>query len=268
MPLLLQIVIWTALGGVLGALAASLLLVLSDAWHRRLLPHLISFAVGALLGAAFLALLPHAIESAGMEELHAIGATFVAGILLFFVMEKLVVWRHCHAHDCEAHMPDHDHHHADHAAGVLVLIGDGLHNLIDGVLIAAAFLVDPHLGIVTALAVAAHEIPQEVGDVAVLLNSGMSRRQALIYNIGASLTSVLGGIVAYFALDDAVRAQPYVLAIAAGSFVYIAVADLIPGLHRRIAPRSGLKQFVMILLGLGMILAGHSLLHENSGLFG
>src|SRR5690606_38416648 len=119
-----------------------------------------------------------------------IGATFVAGILLFFGMEKLVVWRHCHSHECEAHVPDLErHHHPERSAGVLVLVGDGLHNLIDGVLIAAAFLVDPHLGIVTALAVAAHEIPQEVGDVAVLLNSGMSRGRALTYNVVASLTS-------------------------------------------------------------------------------
>src|SRR5690606_18223783 len=161
-------------------------------WHRRLLPYLISFAVGALLGAAFLALLPHAIESAGMERLHEIGLTFVAGILLFFMVEKLVIWRHCHVHDCEAHAPEHHHGKPEHAAGVLVLIGDGLHNLIDGVLIAAAFLTDFHLGVVTALAVAAHEIPQEVGDVAVLLQSGMSRTRALLYNVAASLPAHVG----------------------------------------------------------------------------
>src|SRR5688500_11060115 len=129
MSLLPAIILFTALGGVLGVLAASLLLLLSDDWHRRLLPHLISFAVGALLGAAFLALLPHAIEAAGPANLHEVGLTFVIGILLFFVLEKLVIWRHCHARDCEAHAPEH-HHRPERTAGVLVLIGDGLHNLI------------------------------------------------------------------------------------------------------------------------------------------
>ncbi len=261
MSLLLAIILFTALGGVLGVLAASVLLLLSDHWHRRLLPYLISFAVGALLGAAFLALLPHAIEAAGMESLHEIGLTFVIGILLFFLLEKLVIWRHCHVHDCEAHTPDHDHSRPERAAGVLVLIGDGLHNLIDGVLIAAAFLTDFHLGIVTALAVAAHEIPQEVGDVAVLLQSGMSRAKALLYNVAASLSAVIGGVIAYFSLEAAEGARPYVLAVAAGSFVYVAVADLIPGLHRRVDARSGVEQIVMIATGLGMILLSHSLLH-------
>lgn len=263
MSLLAAIIVFTLLGGALGAAVASVFLLLSDNWHRRVLPHLVSFAVGALLGAAFLALLPHAIELAGTDSLHDIGLTFVIGILLFFVLEKLVIWRHCHVSDCEAHAPDHGHGHrqSERAAGVLVLIGDGLHNLIDGVLIAAAFLTDFHLGIVTALAVAAHEIPQEVGDVAVLLQSGMSRTKAFLYNIAASLTAVFGGVVAYFSLETAEVARPYVLAIAAGSFVYVAVADLMPGLHRRVDARSGVEQFAMIVLGLGMILFSHSLLH-------
>ena len=261
MSLLLAIILFTALGGVLGVLAASVLLLLPDAWHRRLLPHLVSFAVGALLGAAFLALLPHAMELAGSEAMHHVGLTFVIGILLFFVLEKLVIWRHCHEHDCEAHLPDVDRAAPERTAGILVLIGDGLHNLIDGVLIAAAFLVDFHLGVVTALAVAAHEIPQEVGDVAVLLHSGMTRMKALAYNVLASLTSVVGGIAAYFSLESLEGARPYVLAIAAGSFVYVAVADLIPDLHQRVDIRSGVEQFVMIVLGLGMIVFSHSLLH-------
>lgn len=268
MSLLLAIILFTALGGVLGVLAASILLVLPDRWHHRLLPHLIGFAVGALLGAAFLALLPHAIDLAGPDAMHRIGLTFVVGILLFFVLEKLVIWRHCHEHDCEAHLPDAYHQEPERTAGVLVLIGDGLHNLIDGVLIAAAFLVDFHLGVVTALAVAAHEIPQEVGDVAVLLHSGMTRLKALAFNVLASMTAVAGGIGAYFALDAVEAARPYVLALAAGSFVYVAVADLMPGLHRRIDARSGIEQLVMILLGLAMILVSHSLLHENAFLTG
>ncbi|MDX1454427.1 MAG: ZIP family metal transporter [Gammaproteobacteria bacterium] len=261
MTLLLAIILFTALGGVLGAVIASLFLLLSDAWHRRLLPHLISFAVGALLGAAFLALLPHAMELAGNTEMHRIGLTFVVGILIFFILEKLVIWRHCHHDECVTHAPDSAHHHPERSAGALILIGDGLHNLVDGVLIATAFLTDFHLGVVTALAVAAHEIPQEVGDVAVLLQSGMSRGKAFLFNILASLTSVLGGIAAYFALETADAVRPYVLAIAAGSFVYVAVADLIPGLHKRTDLKGGAQQVIMIFAGLGMIMLGHSLLH-------
>jgi len=261
MNLLLAIILFTALGGILGVLAASILLLLSDSWHRRLLPHLISFAVGALLGAAFLALLPHAIEQSGTENMHRVGLTFVTGILLFFMLEKLVIWRHCHAQDCEAHTPDHSHRAREGSAGILVLFGDGLHNFIDGVLIATAFLVDFHLGVVTALAVAAHEIPQEVGDVAVLLQSGFSRAKALLYNIAAAMTAIAGGVIAYFSLETAVSVRPYVLALAAGSFVYVAVADLIPGLHRRVDARAGIEQMVMILLGLGMIVFSHSFLH-------
>ncbi|MDX1443893.1 MAG: ZIP family metal transporter [Gammaproteobacteria bacterium] len=261
MNLLVAIIFFTLLGGALGALVASAFLLLSDSWHRRLLPHLISFAVGALLGAAFLALLPHAMDLAGPDNMHRVGLTFVIGILLFFILEKLVIWRHCHHDDCEAHLPDEHAHHGDKTAGVLVLVGDGLHNLIDGVLIATAFLADFHLGVVTALAVAAHEIPQEVGDIAVLVNSGMSRLKAFLYNIAASFTSVIGGIVAYFALETAESVRPFVLAIAAGSFVYIAVADLIPGLHRRTRVKDSVTQVTMIVLGLGMIVLSHSILH-------
>lgn len=265
MNLLAAIIFFTLLGGILGVAVASLFLLLSDSWHRRLLPHLISFAVGALLGAAFLALLPHSMSLAGPENMHRVGMTFVIGILLFFILEKLVIWRHCHHEDCEAHTPAPEeatsHHHPERSAGVLILIGDGLHNLIDGILIATAFLTDFHLGVVTAIAVAAHEIPQEVGDVAVLLQSGMSRSKAFFYNIAASTTAVFGGIAAYFALESAEAVRPYVLAIAAGSFVYVAVADLIPGLHRRTDVGGGIQQVIMIVAGLAMIMLGHSLLH-------
>lgn len=261
MNLLLAIIVFTLLGGALGVLVASAFLLLNDDWHRRLLPYLISFAVGALLGAAFLALLPHAMDLAGPDNMHRIGLTFVIGILIFFMLEKLVIWRHCHHDDCEAHTPGDHVHDPERSAGTLVLVGDGLHNLIDGVLIATAFLADFHLGVVTALAVAAHEIPQEVGDIAVLVNSGMSRWRAFAYNIAASMTAVLGGILAYFALETAELARPYVLAIAAGSFVYVAVADLIPGLHRRTRVYDSVVQVLMIVIGLGMIVASHSLLH-------
>ncbi len=265
MPLLAWIVLFTALGGALSAIAASAFLLAPDSLRVRVLPHLVSFATGALLGAALLGLLPHAIEGAGTGQIHNVGLALLIGLLIFFVLEKLVLWRHCHAEVCEGHVPGHhghDHGKArDAASASLILIGDGFHNILDGVLIAAAFMTDIHLGIVTAIAVMTHEIPQEVGDLAILLHGGMSRLKAFTLNTLTSVTSVVGGIAAYFFLGESREALPYALAIAASSFLYIAVADLIPGLHRRVDPGSGLKQFVCIVLGVGVIYVSHSLAH-------
>lgn len=253
------IIVFSLLGGVLSVLAASLFLLIPNIIRDRLLPHFVSFAIGALLSAAFLALLPHAAEAKGID-FHDIGLTVLLGMLGFFLLEKMVLWRHCHSHECEAHAPSHEHNH-DHAAGTLVLIGDGMHNLVDGVLIAAAFLTDFDLGVVTALAVAAHEIPQEVGDFAILLSSGFSRAKALIFNILASLTTVVGAVIAYYSLADFQSVLPYVLAVAASSFIYIAVADLIPGLHKRLHFSATVQQVALILSGILTIYWAHSTLH-------
>ncbi|HEY8538031.1 MAG TPA: ZIP family metal transporter [Steroidobacteraceae bacterium] len=259
MPVLAWIVLFTAAGGVLSALAASLFLAVPDRTRARALPHLVSFATGALLSAALLGLLPHAIEGAGTADAHRIGLALLGGLLVFFVLEKLVLWRHCHQDICEGHLP-HDHS-RDAASATLILIGDGFHNVLDGVLIAAAFMTDVHLGIVTAIAVTAHEIPQEVGDLAILLNAGLSRRRALSLNLLTSVTSVLGGLVAYFLLAEVTHLLPYALAIAASSFLYIAVADLIPGLHRRVDPGSGVRQLAVIVLGVVVIYVTHRIAH-------
>jgi len=270
MPLLTWILLFSLLGGVLSVLAAAVFLLFPEQLRARLLPHFVSYAIGALLGAAFLALLPHALEGPGVEDLHIITGTVLLGVLGFFLLEKLVLWRHCHHTVCEVHAPedgqDHNHAHThtpqvNHAAGTLILIGDGIHNLVDGVLIAAAFLTDIHLGIVTSLAVAAHEIPQEVGDFAVLLHSGFSRRRALVYNFLASLTTLVGATAAYYGLREAEAALPYILAIAASSFIYIAVADLIPGLHKRLEVRATVQQVVLIVAGVLTIFFAHSTLH-------
>jgi zinc and cadmium transporter len=267
MSLLTWILLFSLLGGVLSVLAAALFLGLSEALRKRLLPHTVSFAIGALLGAAFLALLPHALGSPGVEDLHIITGTVLLGVLGFFLLEKMVLWRHCHHSDCEVHAPDegHDHHHEHgrnkQAAGTLILIGDGIHNLVDGILIAAAFLTDIHLGVVTSLAVAAHEIPQEVGDFAVLLHSGFTRARALAYNVITSLTTVVGALIAYFGLREAEAALPYILAVAASSFIYIAVADLIPGLHKRLEARATVQQILLIAAGVLTIHFAHSTLH-------
>jgi len=243
----------TALGGLASAAFAGTFLLLSESARARALPHLVSFATGALLGAALLALLPEAVERAGADGAQGIGVALLAGFGLFFVIEKLVLWRHAHSHehdDCGHEVHDHAR---DKASGILVIAGDSIHNAMDGVLVAAAFLTDIHLGVLTVLAVAAHEVPHRVGDFAILLHSGMSRRRALVLNLVTGLTAVIGGILAWFWLRTAIGALPYALAVAAAGFLYIAVAGLIPALHRRVDPRTSLAQIALIGLGVGVI---------------
>jgi zinc and cadmium transporter len=251
------IILLTAACGALSALIAGGFMLLPAARRDALLPHLVSFATGALLGAALLALLPHALDSGAGA--HGIGIALVAGIISFFVLEKLVLWRHCHVDHCEAHGPE--DHHRDKASATLILWGDAFHNLLDGVLIAAAFLTDPHLGVVTTIAVFAHEIPQEVGDLAILLNGGMSRRRALALNVAVSLTSIAGAVIAWYLLAPALEWLPYALAVAAASFLYVAVADLIPSLHRRVDARTSIQQVALIALGIVVIASTHALAH-------
>ncbi|HET7811227.1 MAG TPA: ZIP family metal transporter [Steroidobacteraceae bacterium] len=272
MNTLIWIVSSTLVSGVLSVLAAGLFLALPGRQREAALPHLVSFATGALLGAALLALIPHAVIGAGSERVHEVGIALIAGIALFFVLEKFLLWRHCHDDHCDTHTVGGHLHHHDHghatpahhhnpgtedarrkASGALVLVGDALHNVLDGVLIAAAFLTDVHLGLVTAVAIMAHEIPQEVGNFAVLLHSGMSRSRALLLNMLTSLTAVIGGVAGFFALEQTMAVLPFALAVAASSLLYVAVADLIPGLHRRIDPRSSVMQVLLISLGVAVI---------------
>lgn len=266
MELLLYIIVFTAIGGVLSVLAAGLFLLLPERQRTQILPHGISFAIGALLTVSFWGLIPHAFEEARPEQLQSLSGTILVGILLFFILEKLLIWRHCHSQTCEAHSEDsHDHghhHHGKRSTGVLIILGDSIHNFVDGVLIAAAFLTDVHLGIVTSLAVAAHEIPQEVGDFAILLESGYSKGKALFYNILASLTTVIGGVLAYFSLEDLHQVLPYFLTLASSSFIYIAVADLIPSLHRKTDIKTSLQQIGLILAGVLLILSLHDFAHN------
>ncbi len=263
--LILWVIAFTALGGALSAVAAGAFLLLPATARARLLAPLVSFAVGALLGAALLGLLPHALSRGAAPE--RVTLTVLLGLLLFFVLEKMVIWRHCHSDECEVHGAGHEYaaHAVEHArqraAGKLILIGDGIHNLVDGVLIAAAFLTDLRLGIVTSIAVIAHEIPQEVGDFAILLNSGYTRLRAFVFNALSGLTTVVGGVVAYLSLSFAEQVVPYVLAIAASSFLYIAVADLIPGLHKRPEFSATVQQVGLIGLGIAVIFALQLVLH-------
>jgi zinc and cadmium transporter len=237
----------TVAGGVLSLLAAAALaLNARAAWVQVL----ISYAVGALLGAAFLELLPEAFQMG--VSIEKMAATVLGGILLFFVLEKLVLWRHCHLEQCEAHDPPQAQH--DHGrSGMMIMIGDTFHNFVDGVLIAAAFLANHELGVVTAIAIIAHEIPQEVGDFLILLHSGYSKARALLFNLLSSAAMVAGGVLAYFALQTLQEWVPYLLALAAASMLYVSVADLIPGLHRRPELQATLQQVVLIVLGVATI---------------
>ena len=274
MNLLLLIIIFTAVGGVLSVMAAAVFLLLRDHHRNAVLPHGISFAIGALLAVAFWGLIPEAFAEVKPEQFQALSGTILAGILGFFVLEKLLIWRHCHYGRCEAHGEDgqgddhahghgHSHGHSNaKSAGVLIILGDSIHNFVDGVLIAAAFLTDVQLGIVTSLAVAAHEIPQEVGDFAILLDSGYSKGKALFYNILASLTTVLGGVLAYFSLENLHDSLPYFLALAASSFIYIAVADLIPSLHTKTDMKTSLQQIALIAAGVFLICSLHGIAHN------
>ncbi|MDH5358572.1 MAG: ZIP family metal transporter [Gammaproteobacteria bacterium] len=271
MELLLWIIGFSLIGGLLSVIIAASFLLLSEKHRSVAVPHLVSFAVGALLGASFLGLIPHALEHEFAVDPHNIGMTLLLGLLTFFVLEKMVLWRHCHIDHCDGHLPEldtHDHHGHDHgisnknkAAGTLILVGDTIHNFVDGILITAAFMTDIHLGIVTSLAIAAHEIPQELGDFVILLHSGFKRSKALYYNILSSLGTVAGALLAYFALADMQQLLPYILVIAASSFIYVAVADLIPGLHHKVKPSETLQQISLIAAGTLFIYIAHSTLH-------
>jgi len=255
-------------GGLISVGAAAAFTV---ALSPAMLSRLVSYAVGALLGAAFLEILPHALEASGNAE--RTGALVLGGVLLFFVLEKLVLWRHSHAMPT-AHIHEHLHAHGHaHAhdpggrSGLLVMIGDSFHNFVDGLLIATAFMESVPLGLITAAAIIAHEIPQELGDFVVLLHSGCSRGKALAFNLLSSLAMAAGALLAHFALPSLHGAVPVLLALACSSMIYVAVADLIPGLHRRTQLRATVEQIVLIAAGIVSIVGAHHLV-EHAGFAG
>lgn len=260
MSILSWIIVMSLLGGALSVVMAA---VFAFSARAAWVPHLISYAIGALLGASFLEVLPHAMTSGGDAEMTA--GFVLGGILIFFVLEKLVLWRHCHYEHCEGHehVPQHGHDHG--RSGLLILVGDTFHNFVDGVLIAAAFMEDLKLGVVTALAIIAHEIPQEVGDFMILLHSGYSRSKALAFNLLSSFATLVGALLAYFALSTAQSAVPAMLAMAAASMIYVAVADLIPGLHKRTELRATVQQVCLIGLGIASVVLTHHLVEAWIG---
>ncbi len=240
MPLILWILLSIVLASIGAIIGASFVLVMKDKRRNALIPSFVSYATGTLLGSAFLGMIPKALHHASYLS---VSAMILVGIILFFLLEKLVIWRHCHKEDCETHT----------RAGPLILIGDAFHNFVDGVVIATAFLSDIRLGIVTSIAVIAHEIPQEMGDFAILLQSGYTRQKALLYNFISAISSLPGAVIAYYYLKTEQVVVPFVLAISAASFIYIALADLIPGLHRTIDFKKSVVQLSLILAGIGTI---------------
>ncbi len=258
---LLNILAATLLAGAVSVFAAAFLslTLLGGVVHR-----LVSLSAGMLLGTAVLHLLPEAVESGA--NLRSLTATLLAGLIGFFLLEKISVLRHSHHYEGDGH--SHEHGHDRHEAGpqgMLILVGDGIHNFSDGVMIAAAFLVDVRLGWLTTAAIAAHEIPQEIGDFIVLLNAGYTRTRALFYNLLSGLSSVVGGVGAYYLLAESARFVPYVLMLAAASFIYIALADLVPDMHRQSMHkhRESVAQIVLMIVGVVIIALLTGALHTG-----
>jgi zinc and cadmium transporter len=258
---LFYIVLATLAGGVLSVVVAASVTVAMLGWLVR---SLVSLSAGVLLGTALLNVLPEAFEAGA--DAHELFVTLLAGLLFFFLLEKAELYRHGHHHEGD----DPHHHHesgfdAEQAGhgGWSVLLGDSIHNFCDGVIVAAAFLADPKLGVVTALAIIAHEIPQEVGDYIVLLNAGLSRRRALAYNALSGLAAVAGGVLGYFVVGPWEALFPYLLVVAASSFIYVAVADLLPQLQRPLPWSQTAAQILWIAAGLAIVTLARGLLHAH-----
>lgn len=257
----LSIVAATVIAGMLSTLAVA---ALSLGWLARLVRQLVSLSAGLLLATAVLHLIPEAIES--KADVHALSWTMLAGLIGFFMLEKLAILRHGHHHEGDGHGHHHGHDRSEAGpGGLLIVVGDTIHNFADGVMIAAAFMTDMRLGWLTTVAIAAHEIPQEIGDFIVLLNAGYSRRRAVFFNMLSGAAAVAGGIAGYLALSDSQRLLPFAIILSASSFIYIALADLVPDLHRDGA-RGGFESAVQVAwmaVGVAVIALLTSVLHAH-----
>lgn len=243
---LFNILLATFTAGVLSVLLAA---TLALTWLPRFADRMVAFAVGVMLTFAFTGMLPEAIEM-GMAP-DSVGQITLISIITFFLLEKAALWRHSHGEtpvQCEN--PTHNHH---ASRTTMIVLGDGLHNFVDGILIAAAFMADPHLGWATMGTVLAHELPQEIGDFMILLSTGMNKGRALLLNALSGAFMIAGGILGYLALSNMKMAIPYVLVIAASSFIYIAVADLVPELHRHRRLKDAIGQLILMLIGVACV---------------
>ncbi|WP_211444889.1 ZIP family metal transporter [Collimonas humicola] len=247
---LVSILLATTIAGVFSITAAA---IFSFALLSKMVERMVSLSVGIMLATSLLHALPEAFES--QADSHTLFAVLLGGLLAFFVLEKFAILRHSHHHEDDGHGHHHGHDKKEAGkAGWMILVGDGLHNFTDGILIAAAFLADPHLGLITGLAIIVHEIPQEIGDFIVLLNAGFSRTRAYVYNLICSLMAVLGGLLGYFTLERGMEWIPYVLVFASSGFIYIAVSDLMPQMQRRATLRETIPQILLIGAGVAIVL--------------
>ncbi len=230
-------IVFSLLACVGSVLAAGIILAFPEHLARRVVPHVVSYAIGTLLGAALLHMIPHALEELDTAR---VMMTLLGGLIGFFVFETLVLWRHCHEHECPIHG----------ASAILILVGDFCHNLVDGLVIASSFLASVPLGVTASLAVIAHEIPQEAGDFAILLQDGYSPRKAFFLNALSGCATLIGALLGYAGMHAFSAAMPYALSLAASSFLYIALADLIPARRRKNSPAALLSELVLISLGI------------------
>jgi zinc and cadmium transporter len=249
-PTLLSILLATAIAGVLSITAAA---IFSFSLLSKMVERMVSLSVGIMLSTSLLHALPEAFESG--TDPRSLFACLLGGLLAFFLLEKFAILRHSHHHEGDGHHHEHGHDaHEAGKAGWMILVGDGMHNFTDGILIAAAFLADPKLGVVTGLAIIAHEIPQEIGDFIILLNAGFSRTRAYVYNLICSMMAVVGGVLGFYMLEDASNLIPYVLVFASSGFIYIAVSDLMPQMQRRATLRETIPQICLIACGVILVL--------------
>lgn len=246
-------------GGLISLFLAS---VIFKEASKDLINNMVSLAVGTLLTTAFLEIIPHAIEEANNKS-HDISFMVLIGILVFFTLEKLFIWRHCHGPNCNKHEDCETSSSASNinGKGSIIFIGDLFHNFVDGILIASAFLVNINLGLVTALSMMLHCLPQEMSTFSVLLHSGVSKFKAYILNIASSIATLVGALLSFFILSSMQEFIPYVLALAASSMIYIAISDLMPGLHKKTEIKDSIKQISIISLGVIIIFIIHSYLH-------
>jgi zinc and cadmium transporter len=247
--MVLELIIAATLLSSLAGLSGGALLMLKERFTRRISTYLVSFATGAILAAALLDMIPE-----GLEMFSDIDLAFIlilSGIVLFFVLEKLLLWHHHHHHHDDAR---HGHHH-DEPKGYLIAVGDSLHNFVDGIILAASFLIDISLGVVTTIAILVHEIPQEMGDFGAMLHLGFSRARTIIVNVIAALASLVGAVLTFFLAQLAEGIAAPVLFVAAGTLIYIAASDLIPELHKERSAAKSALQLIALLVGVLLIWA-------------
>jgi len=239
--IILLVLLFSIIGSIGAIITAGIFLIFKDKTQQTLIPCLISYAIGTLLTAALLGMIPKALSRINPT----LTMLFVLiGIISFFLLEKTVIWHHCHDHECELHS----------APGPILLIGDSIHNFMDGIVIAASFLISAPIGIIVGLSVVTHEIPQEIGDFAILLDSGYTKKKAFLFNTLSSSVTIPAALIGYYILEIINTLIPFFLAISAASFIYIALTDLTPNLHRKIGVRYSFTQITLIIAGIGTII--------------